>query len=95
MTTQHKHTPGPWTRSTRFPGRIKAQRYDVAAVCDWGQEEPVSPENDANARLISAAPDLLEAAEKALAMTERESWGTDRLSVLSQLRAAIAKARGL
>jgi hypothetical protein len=63
-----KHTPGPWTDQTDDGsqwgiydrhGRCVAQAQQVAPLAnDYTQEE-----RTANARLISAAPDLLEALE--------------------------------
>ena len=60
------HTPGPWTvdiESRLISSRIAA----VARACqgDYNPNE-MEPEDYANARLIAAAPDLLEAAKGAL-----------------------------
>lgn len=95
------HTPGPWT-ATESGGLlfvIDAGDYDhkadtgffVGTVTDGGKEE-----HAANARLIAAAPDLLEALES-LVSSEwmvTHSWGGDRDAVMAKARAAIAKARG-
>ena len=64
MTT--RHTEGPWEvkASTAFPGRylIAQPRAEtpVLAVATT-VEVPLAAEEEANARLIAAAPDLLEA----------------------------------
>ncbi len=55
--TTHKHTPGPW-KITTYCG----PKYMIGI-----DKECASPgEMEANARLIAAAPDLLEAAKGAL-----------------------------
>ena len=55
-------------------------------------EHPMNLEADANARLIAAAPDLLEAAIESIDCIERE--GLDKCNYLAfeNLRAAIHKA---
>ena len=61
-----KHTPGPW-----LPGHPD-QDDDRHVVCSlsegWSvvalQEDPAKYEPDADARLIAAAPELLEALDK-------------------------------
>lgn len=53
--------------------------------------------DEADARLIAAAPDLLEALQALLAVLERQltsPLAADRLSPMGQARAAIAKAIG-
>lgn len=58
--TESKHTPGPWSRSgthIRYQKNPGAYRFDIAEVFrDVGALTSV-----ANARLIAAAPELLEA----------------------------------
>ena len=62
-----KHTPGPWTRSYSnyiYQGKDTASKGRLVAICepttrtqeDWDQVF-------ANARLMAAAPELLEALE--------------------------------
>jgi hypothetical protein len=102
-----KHTPGPWwvtdsgvrdsggyichTNSvTRYPGQDERHAFEVA-------------QREADRRLIAAAPELLEAAQKALARwaevasvlpqndaLEALEWGEE----FTRLRAAITKATG-
>lgn len=51
--TQDKHTPGPWRVYERTPVRIITEsKRVIATVRGWG-----TPEGDANARLIAAAPE--------------------------------------
>lgn len=87
MTT---HTPGPWSlaESDLTPGRYSIYHNGPIAHCGDTTAEP--GDGLANARLIAAAPELLEACRKAL---------TCRISVISAvvdnlMRAAIAKAEG-
>lgn len=90
--SEAKFTPGPWSvidsnhevvvRGPRFREIIAAMVHDNTAV---GQTTEVR----ANARLISAAPELLEFAQSFIA------WDTEGISPLAaQARAAIAKATG-
>lgn len=86
-----KHTPGPWTQGTS----------EVGVMCVWlnGLTEPegkMGPDHTwidcgtkANARLIAAAPDLLEFAKEWL-----DRQGSDENYMTAKARAAIAKAIG-
>jgi hypothetical protein len=101
-------TPGPWTYSTHSDGWSYtiniAQADDAAYTPDWsdvafatcrGERQQIQ---EANARLIAAAPEMLEAlilmvrthdepAESLLQEMKEQQW-------LAQARAAIAKALG-
>jgi hypothetical protein len=88
-----KHTPGPWTvtANTTGPGH-----HVSAFESRWAQMVTVhaSPsrtiEAEANARLIAAAPELLEAL---LAMVESYEYeASSKNPVLLQAREAITKA---
>ncbi len=96
-----EHTPGPW-RSTGFEYEPEAgwfvreardSRYlAIASVrCTYRETEEI----EANARLIAAAPELLEALERALIFigNTEDEFG-DNLECGDIARAAIAKARG-
>ncbi len=85
------HTPGPWSyfhdSCTQCESEGKAE-YIVMGPPD-GHHGQFS--NEADARLIAAAPDLLEACDAAL------HWITDidnANRTVKQLRAAISKATG-
>lgn len=93
----NKHTPGPWKwhdngypqgiRSDTGPGAVEICR--IGGVADAPED---AWECDANARLIAAAPDLLEALE-ALADKAENVMGDHKAAIIDA-RAAIAKARG-
>lgn len=75
-----KHTPGPWRVDTHC--NVMHKDAMVAFPCISG-----GLNQEANARLIAAAPDLLEALED-IAAYYPNSWAED------VARAAIAKATG-
>lgn len=86
------HTPGPWGICPSFGGNPDA--FSISVVGDdrliataWDRT-PFDEANpaEANARLIAAAPELLEALEYLVSL-----GGGDCLDIA---RAAIAKARG-
>lgn len=82
--TKSKHTPGPW--------RLNGNR--TITVGDFGKPGSFIAEvkNDANARLIAAAPELLEALEWLLHHVVR-TQGLDGPE-LNHVRETIAKATG-
>lgn len=92
-----KHTPGPWYwDSDPIKGDpLGRVRYRVVATgktitqCYYSSSDEKS-EHDA--RLISAAPDLLEAVRRLLAVGSVSS--DVQAEVAKQARAAIAKATG-
>ena len=106
------HTPGPWAVHPAYPWIIKqdlkvpfADIEDGLTVCnttglDGSGFFPSSEEGRANARLIAAAPELLEALEEARAGL---LWYQDRNpgqrdgsddEAMARIDAAIAKATG-
>lgn len=94
--SENKFTPGPWFHgpfgqsTDHFQVGLEISRLDgMVTGCRGDEYMSVSGLcKEADARLIAAAPDLLEACQKALyALKGREHDGF--------LRAAIAKARGL
>ena len=110
-----KHTPGPWNISWARSGqrlegaRIRAKELDLVCYVpsdrigptDEDPGERMSDEQQANARLIAAAPELLEALEGFVRDLERGPWGADgppithpALQRYEQAKGAIAKAEG-
>lgn len=110
MTT--KHTPGPWREVVNcadyeaFPTLIYAGSSFVAQVAT--DQLTVESRDEANARLIAAAPDLLTTIEGLLAHcagTNAAFYGsgkskdlraafTGQKELMQAARAAIAKAKG-
>ncbi len=85
-----QHTQGPWEMSGPT---LKGDGYNIGSV-----NSHRTSEGEANARLISAAPDLLVALE-AMVEASIEMQGTTRKAAehnarLESARAAIAKAKG-
>jgi hypothetical protein len=97
------HTPGPWMyrldTGTGY-GRIESTRRDLpnndpvvlAVREDWNRYLSETPEGQANARLIAAAPEMLEALRAMLGLGNITSFQPGRAEALA--RAAIAKAEG-
>ncbi len=93
------HTPGPWHRNIRAGGKypvvFSGRNNYVATV----SQQKDGQETEANIDLISAAPDLLAAAENArnvlaaLVTGDLKEVKADSPALLA-LRAAIAKAEG-
>lgn len=86
------HTPAPWHVYGYEIGT--APDETIAVVCALSGNDGDS-EEDANARLIAAAPELLAALETLLWQVERTDDLPEEVEeMLSDARAAIAKAKG-
>lgn len=57
--TEAQHTPGPWVHGGRTIG-TQEQEGNIEPLARLVGEGPRSDEDNANIRLIAAAPDLLE-----------------------------------
>lgn len=94
-----KHTPGPWTfkgRTVRGPHpRDPEGRTRIVANAIWGRGTYVG-EAEANARLIAAAPEVLEALEELFYLIDGAHDGERVFTFKMQrkAKAAIAKAKG-
>jgi hypothetical protein len=101
-----KHTPGPWAISSgdfilQNHAAVDAPKHGALALVVWKMEDDGrSPECEANARLIAAAPDLLEALKgldeaycRAGSPLSRDERHEDRMRLIAA-RAAIYKATG-
>lgn len=105
MPQRTKHTPGPWTSIVR---------NDASGIVSYiGPQDKFSSDDiiatvecnagDANARLIAAAPELLEACLASLAEWSQYDGANAidgpteraRIKLMSQLKTAIAKATGV
>ncbi len=61
--TEHKHTPGPWVLSTSADDECEVEV--VAPNSGWETVSPAPISSEANAHLIAAAPEMLDALESA------------------------------
>ena len=98
-----KHTPGPWQVDPRADNHVIAASRPICSVSysNTADTEGTRAENAATARLIAAAPDLLEALKVATDLIESHTghskiinWQHAAGRRLPELRAAIAKAKG-
>jgi len=103
-----KHTPGPWTIEPVRPyvvdGRLHTivnnERYPTAFVPAWDDPLPGEVEGaeeaKANARLIAAAPEMLQVLKWAEEHAAESEAGRDDAwyQNLAKLEAVIAKAEG-
>jgi hypothetical protein len=105
-----KHTPGPWEDGTMSISKrnwalihdgaeinIVKRGADVIAAVWCGDDE--DGEEAANARLIAAAPELLEALEGLYALAfvslaVANHGGPETTRIMQTARAVIAKAKG-
>jgi len=97
--SESKHTQGPWSYhyTSNHDDMIIDSEDDTVIyhAANW-------PVDEANARLIAAAPDLLGACEAvaiefeclSIGLTPPECTNKDNLCVVCQCQAAIAKAKG-
>ena len=87
----NKHTPGPWMagngkKGTPAKASVYAKIGDIQVKIAWCDATLGFPHCVVNARLIAAAPDLLDALKEMLPGAEAMGWNTEKA------RAAIAKA---
>jgi hypothetical protein len=106
--TQTKHTPGPWGLDDgEIYGKLSSDFHGTGMIaripCEYRQGGIMTCEDEANAALIAAAPELLEALKEVYkwgerAKDERQQHGPVLRDYLMQAadtaRAAIAKAEG-
>jgi hypothetical protein len=95
-----KPTPGPWEVRSAFVGPLQVWAGDHIQVADVGAD--TFDVCDANARLIAAAPDLLDALVEAKTLIDG-SYGTDKTNpniwpeirpLQRRIDSAIKKAKG-
>jgi uncharacterized NAD-dependent epimerase/dehydratase family protein len=103
--SKHKHTPGPWTALpeecdkpyVRIRGTRLGWRFKIANVMNAGYDDPPEREVEetrANAALIAAAPELLEALQEVFMIGDRLVSDVYGYEFKEKARAAIAKATG-
>ena len=100
MGEKQGHTPGPWTYGVPSPGAnfsIYATRMSIGRL-GIASNSKRAAEGEANARLIAAAPDLLEALRQVMGWID--GWDpnfihdADWPETAHHIRAAISRATG-
>lgn len=87
-----KHTPGPWKTEIHVKDiEIWNQNTHIATINHHYKYEDQPAIDKANARLIAAAPELLEALIAAVAQLDRDGHDLSKLGFLKQ---TITKATG-
>ena len=95
----NKHTPGEWFfddehEEVTAESRRRKGLTRIATV-NLGWSEPFNSEQIANAHLIAAAPDLLEALQMLMSIDGHSALSVaDADEIHAKARAAIAKATG-
>lgn len=85
-----KHTPGPWEYKRTSGFDFGSTEYWIPGICSHVRKE-------ADACLIAAAPDLLDALKISLDAFEdlSKTHGISYITEIVDARAALAKAEGL
>lgn len=92
---EKKHTPGPWKAQTHISlDRMEIRDANGRRIAECAMDFPMSAKtHDANASLIAAAPELLEALQEIVTAADGEGWSQLDAS-FTKARAAISKASG-
>jgi hypothetical protein len=96
-----KHTPGPWSVDGTWPELVAI--YDSRAIYlahaetgygkDWIAENPLGTDvAQANAKLIAASPELLEACERALGHYNQEHGNCAGCNTCNAVKGPLVKA---
>lgn len=97
--SKQQWTPGPWEWDDRYPSSntgektwslIGADGYGILS-CDGVENSPQGLNDDANAKLIAAAPELVEALSELLEYGLKMS-GRHHAPAFEKARAALTKA---
>ena len=89
---KHTHTPGPWAQAPLSPVDILAADETMIAMAREGLRVISRDQAIANARLIAAAPDMLETLRDIVGMlTDANDMRADALHAA---RTAIVRATG-
>jgi len=102
-----KHTPGPWFADKKgsiwrrpykdlyeYGGHVSGDKPIAMVMKGWYADYEQGYPVEANARLIAAAPDLLEALELARDHIDMAALEVSHCKDAERIRAAIAKATG-
>jgi hypothetical protein len=91
-----KHTPGPWNLGNTHDREYMILSYQgpatiqIAQIAGRNFKGTLTPEGEANARLIAAAPQLLEALQRLMSPYLREPSRDHSSETMRLARAALA-----
>jgi hypothetical protein len=92
-----KHTPGPWEVMKNEPTVIRGHNRDKPYSFSLAETMGYKENREANARLIAAAPDMLDILEQVSDMVIAGSYPDGPCMeryLMEDVRAVIAKAKG-
>jgi hypothetical protein len=93
-----QHTPGPWTYyedlADHYKHKVRGVPGLICAMPGWLAHEHLRLEQEANARLLASAPELLAALESAMPMLKGHQETPEKKARYAAAVAAIAKAKG-
>lgn len=91
-----RHTPGPWTYDEFGDATIRADNWGViVAKGPKRMHHDQEHQADANMRLITASPDLLESCKKLISViADVYDWASPLDLACTEVKSAIAKAEG-
>jgi hypothetical protein len=87
---EFKGTPGPWMDEGVYIGSVHWP-FQVAEVAKFFGHEAL---DECNAKLIAAAPELLEALQRMVNKAHKQNWNDAYPEELQSAHAAIKKALG-
>lgn len=101
--SETKHTPGPWILEGPWAGFCNIRRADNGEMVmslsapgpEFGDREHSPEEKEANANLMAAAPELLDACKAMFKQFKIMTTDGDGLDALGKAYEAIEKAEGL
>lgn len=89
----NNHTPGPWIAKQAHINTMLIYSEDHTPIAEVWTHGP-NCEREANANLIAAAPDLLEALGQVIELAWRDHKTEEEQALLEQTDRLIAKAKG-
>lgn len=92
--SKFKGTPGPWATNFYYGLRVESEKEHGVVNGGWIIAKVEGPDQEANANLIAAAPELLEVLEMCDEAMAYMSEYDIPLTLPDKVKAAIAKAKG-
>lgn len=80
-----KHTPGPWTASKKYWDPAREKDIYQVSMKDWDTQICTlvdGPSSDANARLIAAAPEMVEVLNAIMLDEETPEHVSERILIV-------------